>query len=77
MEVTLHNTTKIVELKTDQGVVPARIWEGFTANGIKVHAYVTRIAVATAEDATEFERDLRECRMPSAEVAAIPARLVL
>ena len=77
MIVRLENTSKIVELKTETGVVPARIWEGTTERGIKVHAYITRIAVSARDDASEFELALQECRAPSAEVAALPSRLVL
>lgn len=77
MIVRLESTTKIVELKTPEGVVPARIWEGETESGIKVHAYVTRIAVSEEADTAQFDRELRACRVPSVEVQAIPMRLVL
>jgi hypothetical protein len=77
VKVTLESTTKIVELTTTDGVVPARIWEGQTESGVRVHAYVTRIAHATGDDASQFERELRKCRAPSLEVAALPLRLVL
>jgi hypothetical protein len=53
MTVTLHSTDKIVELQTPTGVVPARLWEGETANNIACHAFITRIAVAQDLDATE------------------------
>jgi hypothetical protein len=78
MTVTLHATTKIVELQTADGRVPARIWEGTTESGIPVHAFITRVAVDRAEDTREFERELFEQRAPSAAVsAAYPLRLVL
>lgn len=73
MKVTLESTTKIVTVNG----VPARIWDGETAGGIRVHAYVTRIAVAAKDDAAQFESELQECRAPSPEVAAIPLRLIL
>lgn len=57
--------------------VPARIWEGHTASGIPVHCYVTRIAVENGLDHTEFERELQEHRVPSADIEAIPLRLIL
>jgi hypothetical protein len=38
---------------------------------------VTRIAVSDTEDVSQFERELQEHRAPSAEIAAIPLRLVL
>ncbi len=77
MIVRLESTSKIVELLVNGQSVLARIWEGETAKGIKCHAYVTRIAVARQDDASEFALDLNECRAPSPEVEAIPLRLVL
>lgn len=77
MKITLESTTKIVELKTASGSVPARIWEGHTESGIPVHAYVTRVAAGATANLTEFERELTECRKPSPDVEAIPLRLVL
>ncbi len=73
MEIHLTSTTKIVYLNG----VPARVWEGVTAGGVPCHAFVTRIAVANDQDATEFELELQEHRAPSPDVAAIPLRLVL
>lgn len=78
MQVQLESTDKIVELQTPSGIVPARIWEGTTANGIKCHAFITRIAVHKDDDAAEFERELQEHRRPSAALAGVyEARLVL
>jgi hypothetical protein len=73
MQVQLESTEKVVTLNG----VPARIWEGHTAAGVRCHAYVTRIAVSDTEDVSQFERELQEHRAPSAEIAAIPLRLVL
>lgn len=74
MKVTLHSTTKIVHLND----VPARIWEGQTESGIKVHAYITRIAIDKAETRTqEFEAELMEQEQPSAEIQAIPLKLII
>lgn len=77
MRVTLESTTKIVEIVINGQAVPARVWQGQTENGIACHAYITRIAVDPALDASEFEKDLREHRRPSPAIAAIPLRLVL
>lgn len=78
MDVTLHSTDAIVELQINGTTVPARVWEGITAKGIRCHAYITRIAVHRSDDAEEFDRDLRETRPLTPEVASvIPARLVL
>lgn len=80
MIVTLRSTTKIVSLKTKQGSateIPTRIWEGKTESGIKVHAYITRIAVTDDENQEEFARELAQCTSPSKEVEAIPLRMIL
>ena len=78
MTVTLHSTTKIVELKTATGIVPARLWEGTTANGVRCHALITRIAVHKDDDAHEFEQELQEHDPPSRELTAVyDMRLVL
>ena len=73
MKLTLTSTSKIVAING----VPARIWEGHTESGIAVHAFITRVAVHTALDTTEFERELQEHEPPSADVADYPPRLVL
>jgi len=78
MIVTLHNTDKIVDLKTDSGAVPARVWEGTTDSGIKVHAFITRIAVHKNDDAGQFERELQEQRPLSRELLGVyDTRMVL
>lgn len=74
MKIKIHNTTKVVSLNG----IPARIWEGETESGIKVHCYVTRIAIDEKETRVEeFERELSEQSSPSAEVQAIPLRMIL
>lgn len=77
MNVVLHNTTKIVELKTATGTVPARVWEGETDTGVPVIAFITRIAVERDQDAAEFERELQEMTPPSPDVAMWPARMLI
>jgi hypothetical protein len=74
MTITVQNTTKIVELNG----VPARVWEGETSTGIKVHCYITRIAVEENEPRVdEFKKELQECAPPSVGVKSIPLRLIL
>ena len=73
MKIALESTTKIVSING----VPARVWEGVTDSGVRVHAFITRIAVAVQDDATQFEAELTECRTPSPEIEGIPARLIL
>lgn len=78
MKITLESTTKIVELQTSTGSVPARIWEGTTESGIAVHAFVTRIAVHKDLDQAQFERELQEQRAPCRLIdGTYPARIVL
>lgn len=77
MKITIESTTKVITLSTGGATVFARIWEGQTDTGIPVHCYVTRIAVSRDADCSQFERELQECQEPSAEIAAIPLRLVL
>jgi hypothetical protein len=80
MKITLESTTKIVELRNEGDLyrTPARIWEGYTADGIKIHAYITRIACDENEPRlAEFQRDLKEHSAPSPEIEAIPLRLIL
>lgn len=73
MKATLHSTEKIVHLNG----VPARVWEGVTERGIRMHAFITRVAVDKAQDAAEFERDLQEHDAPSKEVEAFPLRMII
>jgi hypothetical protein len=73
MKVLLESTSKIVHLNG----VPARVWEGATESGIKVNAFITRIAVHKDEDSSEFEVELKEQKTPSAEVQAIPLSMII
>ncbi|HMG94377.1 MAG TPA: hypothetical protein VK589_30160 [Chryseolinea sp.] len=47
-----------------------QLWEGTTENGIPMHAFITRVAVARDQDATEFEKTLQEHTAPSVEIQA-------
>lgn len=77
MKATLESTEKIVQFNG----VPCRIWEGHTEGGVPFHAYIVRVAVAdklrSAGDHAVFERELQEMRKPSADVEAIPMRMIL
>lgn len=76
MKLTLESTTQIVKLDG----IPARVWEGQTDSGVRVHAFVTRVAVAEGLPAShyeQFEKELKEQRKPSPEVAAIPLSMIL
>lgn len=77
MKVQLESTSKIVQIESPGGSVPARIWEGHTESGIAVHAFITRIAAPAQADCTQFERELEETRAPSPAVEAISMRMIL
>ena len=73
MKLEIENTDI---LATVNGV-PARVWQGKTASGIPVTAWVTRIAVSNKEDTAMFEKELRECVPPTAEAQSFSLRLIL
>lgn len=74
MKITIESTTKITHVNG----VPARIWEGYSESGIKLHCYITRVAIDLDEPRKEeFCQELNECVPPSAEVKAIPNRLII
>jgi hypothetical protein len=79
MKVTLESTDQIVTLHAGaDGDVPARIWEGETASGIRVHAFITRIAVHKELDSSQFERELLETRPLSRELQGVyETRMIL
>lgn len=80
MKATIHSTTKIVMVKPHPLAdgVPARIWEGETESGIKIHCYITRVAIDKNEpNAAEFEKELQECESPSAELNVILNTMIL
>jgi hypothetical protein len=78
MTITIHNTTKVLTLKTeDGGSVKARVWEGITEKGVKVACLMTRIAVHNDDDASQFERELTEVTPPSSEIICWPLSMIL
>ena len=74
MKITIHSTSKVITLNG----LPARIWEGMTDKGIKIHCYVAMVGIDKDEDRVEeFKRDLLEQEAPSAAVEVIPLRVIL
>lgn len=76
MKIQLESTTKIVALNG----IKCRVWEGVTSGGIAIHAFISRVAVKEGQPAAvyeQFERELTEQRKPSADVEAIPMRMIL
>lgn len=78
MKLTIESTDKIVTLSTGAGDVPARVWEGYThGSDIPVIVMITRVAVKRDEDTSQFDTELQEHRVPSAEAQAWPMRMIL
>ena len=80
MKATIESTNKIVMIKPSPLAdgVPARIWEGETESGIKVHCYITRVAIDSNEPrANEFSAELEECRAPSVEVSGLSLSMII
>jgi hypothetical protein len=74
MKITIESTTKIVHLNG----IPARLWQGQTESGIKVHCFITRIAIDENELRTEeFEYELLEQKKPRTEFESYPLRMIL
>jgi hypothetical protein len=74
MKIIIESTSKIVWLNGIQ----ARIWEGETDSAIKIHCFITRVAIDKDEPRVEqFETELKEQRVPSAEIESYPMRLIL
>lgn len=73
MKITVESTTKIVQVNG----VHARIWEGLTETGIPIQCFMTRIAVSKEYNSEQFEKELNECKAPSAEIEALPLRMAL
>lgn len=73
MKITIHSTDKLVYLDG----VKCRVWEGETESGIKMHAFIPRVAVHDSLDSSQFENELLECRKPSEYIQALPLVLIL
>lgn len=74
MKITIESTTKIVELNG----VPARVWEGHTDSGVKIHCFITRVAIDKDEPrAEQFEKELMEQKIPSVEIQSFPLRMII
>jgi hypothetical protein len=60
MRITIESTSRIVEIETPTGKIPARLWEGRTDSGVPVECLVTRIAAHKSADLAQFEAELQE-----------------
>ncbi len=78
MKITIESTTKIVDIITRNGeTVQARVWEGATERGVKIQCLIPRIAALKDQDLSQFEAELSEQSVPSAEVQAFPLRMLI
>ena len=77
MKITIESTDKIVTLVEAGCAIHCRVWEGETVSGVKVHCFIPRIAAKDNQDLSQFEKELQEKRRASAEIQAIPLRLIL
>ncbi len=81
MRITIEPTDTIVTLAAGLGDsgVEARIWQGVTDSGIRVHVFVTRVAVPLDTDQAPFVEALQACREPAriGHEGAWPLRLLL
>lgn len=62
MDIRLHNTSAIVEIDG----VPCRVWEGETGRGVRITAFIPRIAVEKGQDEAQFQAELVEKDPPRA-----------
>jgi hypothetical protein len=83
VKITVESTDHLVHFAIGNAQVPARIWEGFTDDGIPVHCFVTRICPSIPEPLpadieAKFKAALLEQKPPTAALArAIPLRMIL
>lgn len=85
MKANITSTEKVVTVVVQKPQGPpheieCRVWEGVTSAGVPFHAFIVRVAVKEGRpsaDYAEFERELKEQKKPSLEVAAIPGRMIL
>ena len=73
MKAILESTSKMVTMNG----VPCRIWEGVSDGGVPFLAFITRVAVKLDADNSQFEKELKETKSPSAEAQAYPLRMIL
>jgi hypothetical protein len=73
MKITIESTTKVVELNGLQ----CRVWEGETEYGVKLHAFIPVVAAQEGQDLSQFDKDLREQKPPSADLEFYPQRMMV
>ena len=75
MKITIESTAAAVDHKG----APARMWQGKTESGIPVFCLIPVIACNSADDQSEFQRELHEVVPPTVDVAAqvFPLRMLI
>jgi hypothetical protein len=63
MKLAIWNTSRLITISG----VTARLWEGTTDKGVKVHCLITTVAADAGADLAEFDRELAEVQEPSPE----------
>jgi hypothetical protein len=78
MKVLLESTTRVVTLVISGEAAAARVWEGETESGLKVHAYVTNLVASESVTEEQFQRELNNShRAPSSDTDGIAVTLVM
>lgn len=68
MKIIIESTDTVIDIG---GGMKARLWEGHTDSGIPVHAFIPGVAVNSAHDQTQFEREMIEVKPASVRFPAI------
>lgn len=68
MKVLLESTSTIVTLKTPDGSMPCRLWEGITPEGVGVHAYMVRVYANRMDDIPLISGEQVVHRDPSPQI---------
>jgi hypothetical protein len=78
MNIAIESTDRVIEIEGHDGMkMPARVWEGFTANGVPVQCLIVRIAAPVEYNQEDFEKDLAECKPPRMHDQTFPLRMIL
>ena len=81
MRITLESTGFFTKVKqahaAEDSAVECRMWQGETESGTPICCLIARIAVNSAHNQEEFERDLLEQSAPVIMPDAFPLRMVL
>jgi len=77
MKIFIESTNQIVTIENSDGLIQGRVWDGHTDSGIYVQCVITRIAAPSGADHTQFQRELKECRVPEPGEIVFPLRMVI